>query len=1041
MGKTKAEKKAEKKKAKKLAEAKDDLFQSNGLSPPPLRPLGEDSALRPPKEDLALRSSSEEGVLDTSLSAHGKEQAPESTVSSSAKVEEDNGIMSVAVMTKDKETTAVLTGGGNAQHPLPVQLLMSQAMRFLRPDKPAEQKAMDNAEPARAEKAEEANVEVDYEGDSQDDETESALRNGQQPLEDSALRNGQQPLEDSALRNGQPPFEAPALRIEPTMALVPVPPSHLEEKDDEGVDVDAEGTSDSALSIASDLMMEGNLRCNTPEEDAAKSPLVLNAKDIMEIATKKNISIKTRVNDHNPQRQGLEDNLFEFGDALLGYTSDGGTIRINQGLATFMLIAATAEMPNRLLMEKKREAFEEVTAQAQDLLTKQRQDYERQREAIELQHQEHLELMRKQNELLQEEVKKTRELYSQTYQQFEISPPPVKNEDQRALVMQSVMARNFQLRAERYKADYEAEARKREQKEKDLEEAEARIKRLHDELAFLEGALGSLDVVTKRPLTPRGDLDSPELNPGKKAKIEEVPANLQAINAGQSKDGIKSVDTTKKDISIKNKDSIKNNGSIKKKDGIRDSSIPSSATDKDDVLELNHEGDIVSKAAGAVKGPPPTIGHKNYVPINSREADKSNLYGFQNRAKPAPLKSLLGEQGLKGSDDDLREQSLIAWRHHLRSQGRYRPDKALPIETSEAHVKILMAALSNFKKERVNCSLSKKAAISFKHPRYSTLYKSYDVPEMTCTPYELMSKVDKDRDILFRLRCAPLNEFYSMLMEDTPGYVPSGHWNRPPIRDSLSAPLRKDDARRSTSSSSKSPEYSAKSPIKNSDEAPHVSIQEGLQRQASSRSRETRSSKSPEHPIKKSFKSWDGSTFQQASSSSAEPSNTKLDVLWGSTEHLSDRRFKNSQRGPRVNPIAGEEPGYASESGNEHEDRDNSFYDPRIVPSDKALLADWLYKIKRIKRHNPPQEYLDVRDQWLKNAEQERIKFGTIPTALHDVEPPYDKGRGLALMRFDEMRIADFEKRISDLRERNAASCAKYDAAKKHGPRDGQARR
>ena len=528
MAKTKAERKAEKKKAKKLAEAKDDLFQSNGLSPPPLRslgedsalrPLGEDSALRPPKEDHALRSSeeetsrlstsSEEGVLDTSLSAHGNEQAPESTVSSSAKAEEDNGIMSVAVMTKDKETTAVLTGGGNAQHPLPVQRLMSQAMRFLRPDKPSEQKAMDNAEPARAEKAEEANVEVDYEGDSQDDETESALR------------------------NGQPPFEAPALRIEPTMALVPVPPSHLEEKDDEGVDVDAEGTSDSALSIASDLMMEGNLRCNTPEEDAAKSPLVLNAKDIMEIATKKNISIKTRVNDHNPQRQGLEDNLFEFGDALLGYTSDGGTIRINQGLATFMLIAATAEMPNRLLMEKKREAFEEVTAQAQDLLTKQRQDYERQREAIELQHQEHLELMRKQNELLQEEVKKTRELYSQTYQQFEISPPPVKNEDQRALVMQSVMARNFQLRAERYKADYEAEARKREQKEKDLEEAEARIKRLHNELAFLEGALGSLDVVTKRPLTPRGDLDSPELNPGKKAKIEEVPANLQAINAGQ----------------------------------------------------------------------------------------------------------------------------------------------------------------------------------------------------------------------------------------------------------------------------------------------------------------------------------------------------------------------------------------------------------------------------------------------------------------------------------------------------------------------------
>ena len=87
----------------------------------------------------------------------------------------------------------------------------------------------------------------------------------------------------------------------------------------------------------------------------------------MEIAEAKDISIKTPVHNHNPQRQGLEDNLFDFGDALLDYTSDGGTIRINQGLATFMLIAATAEVPNKLLMERKREAFEQVTAQAQDL--------------------------------------------------------------------------------------------------------------------------------------------------------------------------------------------------------------------------------------------------------------------------------------------------------------------------------------------------------------------------------------------------------------------------------------------------------------------------------------------------------------------------------------------------------------------------------------------------------------------------------------------------------------------------------------------------
>ena len=179
MGKTKAEKKADKKKSKRLAEAKDDLFQAHGLIPPPSRPLDEDSALRPLKEDHALRSSgeeslrlsgsSEEAVIDTMLPAPGKEQAPASTVSSSSKVDDDNRVMSVTVM----------PAGGMEHYPLPVKHLMGIAMKFMKPDRPAEQKAVDIAKPAQAEKEEDANVEVNYEGDSQDDEIEElALRNG-----------------------------------------------------------------------------------------------------------------------------------------------------------------------------------------------------------------------------------------------------------------------------------------------------------------------------------------------------------------------------------------------------------------------------------------------------------------------------------------------------------------------------------------------------------------------------------------------------------------------------------------------------------------------------------------------------------------------------------------------------------------------------------------------------------------------------------------------------------------------------------------------
>ncbi len=46
------------------------------------------------------------------------------------------------------------------------------------------------------------------------------------------------------------------------------------------------------------------------------------------------------------------------------------------------------------------------------------------------------------------------------------------------------------------------------QKKKDLEEAEDRIKKLREELTFLEE---SFEVVTKRPLM-KSELDSPELH-------------------------------------------------------------------------------------------------------------------------------------------------------------------------------------------------------------------------------------------------------------------------------------------------------------------------------------------------------------------------------------------------------------------------------------------------------------------------------------------------------------------------------------------------
>jgi hypothetical protein len=879
-------------------------------------------------------------VLDTSLSAQAKEGSP--------------SCINLTVMSRDKESTTVLTVLGRTPNTRDVQ-----------------QKPEDSAKPVHEEGKDDGSTEVDYEGETSDEDRLPTSRN---PL--SCTR--------------------PALTVEPSTTLIQEP----------------------ALNHEEEIMKES-------PNAAESAKQVLDGKRILEIAERKEISIKTPVHNHNPQRQGLEDNLFDFGDALVDYTSDGGTIRINQGLATFMLIAASAEAPNRLLMERKREAFDQVTAQAQELLEKQRNDYERQREAIAKQHQEHLETMRKQNELLQEEVMKTRELYSRTYQEFEVTPPSTSGE----VMMQATLATNYKNKAERLKADYEMEKSKRQQKEKDLQDAEERISKLKKEIAHLED---SFEVVAKRPLM-KSENDSPELHAEKKVKVEEVPDNGQAIKslkgiknvdefkshkAGimnvyefKSQEGIMNKERVKSPKDFKSEESIKKDAKIKKRDEEQ-----SSGSKPEDVLELDSEGDIVSRTDKPATTAKPGPGHKDYFSIEMRS---ENIKGGVGYIKRPPLKTLLGADGLNASDQDLIKQSLIAWRTHLKSRGDYKPDMCLPRETHLKHAKILMAALSNFKYERVRNGLTYKAVLFYKHDRYSDLYKSYHVPEETCSPYELMSKVDQDRGILYRLRCAPLNAFYSMLMEDTPGYIPSEHWTKPPIYEPSRVKSIRDGRSTSSSRSSRSSESISKSPnmiqdSRDSRESFTVKIQD---------SRDSRES---------------SSVMIESSSKSRS---VKEDVMWGSTEHLSARRYKNMQRGQRFNPIVGEEKGYSSESGNDREDKDNSHYDSRLLPADKKTLAACQWKIKKIKQQDFPKEYLDTREKWLKEAEAARIKIGMIPTCLHDVQPPWDTGKGLAQVRYNEMIISGMNRTIKNLRERNAASCAKYDAEKLHGPKDGQDRR
>jgi predicted RNase H-like nuclease (RuvC/YqgF family) len=113
------------------------------------------------------------------------------------------------------------------------------------------------------------------------------------------------------------------------------------------------------------------------------------------------------------------------------------------------------------------------------------------------------------------------------------------------------------------------EKRKRQQKEKDLQDAEERISKLREEIAHLEDSFE--DVVAKRPLM-KSENDSPELHAEKKVKMEEVPDNGHAI---KSLEGIMKVEKVKSLEGIMNVEKVKslegitNVGKIKSLEGIK----------------------------------------------------------------------------------------------------------------------------------------------------------------------------------------------------------------------------------------------------------------------------------------------------------------------------------------------------------------------------------------------------------------------------------------------------------------------------------------
>jgi hypothetical protein len=116
---------------------------------------------------------------------------------------------------------------------------------------------------------------------------------------------------------------------------------------------------------------------------------------------------------------------------------------------------------------------------------------------------------------------------------------------------------------------------------------------------------------------------------------------------------------------------------------------------------------------------------------------------------------------------------------------------------------------------------------------------------------------------------------------------------------------------------------------------------------------------------------------------------------------------------------------------------DHSWFDDRMTPSDKTMLAKWLYQIKRIKSHDYSSDYIKQRSKVLDAAQRNYKSRGELAAYLIGVPPPWNKCTGLAITRFNEKILDECDEGIRELRERNTNRCALEDAEKKRKSKGG----
>jgi hypothetical protein len=512
----------------------------------------------------------------------------------------------------------------------------------------------------------------------------------------------------------------------------------------------------------------------------------------------------------------------------------------------------------------------------------------------------------------------------------------------------------LEFRAQRLQSDYETEKKKRVRKEEDLKDAEDQITKLQQDLQRLESIL---ERSSKRSLPLRSKDDSPELLHSKKKQIVEVQANAAAIRkevecaAGAiikkgpelRLDGLGDIVSNEVELPVIptmskiSRQIVEARRKAKLDETERIAAVESEQIARQDIEARRKDLVIADKAPNVTKSPSP----EKYLGLDKSAQENfhskmGDYKGYNRRVSPTPdlSENYNAARDAYLSDGQLGVMALEACRSHLRKMHEYLPDRDIAKSVHLDHLKVLSSALTDFKKQRTALNLWGESAVAYKHERYALICQKYHILAEVCSPKELMRSVErKEMNTLYRKRCCQLNKFYSMLLKDTPGYIPAPDYKerRPQSRATGPKPVP---------------------PIRKNPAVNHMAGRADTNQ-------------------------WMGPP-------------PKLDLLLPkncvdtNTKDLSARHAKNMHRDMkkdrRFNPCAGEEVGYSSESGNEREDYENSHYDNRMVLADKKVRADLEWKIKSIKTKVLPKEFTTQRQNALQKAQTDFEKSGIIPT-------------------------------------------------------------